>query len=315
LALFFPAILILFFSASFASAYQIQDLPNTKIEEDIILGPTKIELFLFPGEKAVKELIITNRTGRTLKFKTEIEDFIGSKDPNQLIVLLGNEKSSYSLKELLKPEIPEFILEHGQRIYLPVEISVPENAEPGGRYGVVFAAVLPPEQAGQEEKELAKSQISVVSRSGTLFFVKIKGNVSESGYLKSFETSKKWQEKGPIKFQMLFENNGNVHLFPEGKIEIFNILGKKVDELSIDSYFVMPDSLRLKDLSWNKGLLFGKYKALISLNRGYKDIIDQKETEFWVIPWKFVLIGTILFSLIIFLLRMLSTKFEIRKKT
>ncbi len=306
---------MLFGSAVTVSAYQFQTLPDTKVEGDVILGPTKTEFFLDPGEIATKEIMITNRTGQTLRFQVEIEDFMGSRDPGQSVVLLGSQKGPYSLKDWLTPEILEFTLEHGQRIHLPVKISIPQDAEPGGHYGVVFAAVLPPELTTEEQKEAAKSQIGIVSRAGSLFFVKVKGDVAEEGYLKSLEANKKYYEKGPIDFQLLFENNGSIHLVPYGVIEIFNILGEKIDEIEIEPYFAMPDSLRLKEVSWNKGLLFGKYTALASINRGYQDIIDQKKVEFWVIPWKLVLTGMVGLFLIIFLLRFLFTKFEIRKKS
>lgn len=305
---------ILFGFAVTVSAYQIQNLPDTKVEGDIILGPTKTEFFLNPGEIATKEIMVTNRTGQTLRFQIEIEDFIGSRDPGQSVVLLGDQRGPYSLKDWMTSEISEFILEHGQRIYLPVKISIPQDSEPGGHYGVVFAAALPPEPTTEEQKESAKSQIGIVSRAGSLFFVKVKGDVAEDGYLKSLEVSQKYYEKGPINFQLLFENNGSIHLVPYGMVEIFNILGEKIDEIEIDPYFAMPDSLRLKEVSWNKDLLFGKYTALASLNRGYQDIIDQKQIEFWVIPWKLVLAGMAGLFLVIFLLRLLFTKFEIRKK-
>src|SRR4030042_2496981 len=312
--LFFLVSGILLGSAVTVFAYQIQTLPDTKVEGDIILGPTKTEFFLDPGETATKEIMVTNRTGQTLRFQVEIEDFIGSRDPGQSVVLLGDQKGPYSLKDWLIPEISEFTLEHGQRIYLPVKISIPQDAEPGGHYGAVFAAALPPEPTTEEQKEQAKSQIGIVSRAGSLFFVKVKGDVAEDGYLKSLEVSQKYYEKGPINFQLLFENNGSIHLVPYGVVEIFNILGEKIDEIEIEPYFAMPDSLRLKEISWNKDLLFGKYTALASINRGYQDIIDQKQIEFWVIPWKLVSAGILGLFLVIFFLRLLFTKFEIRKK-
>jgi len=306
---------ILISSAVAVSAYQIQTLPDTRVEGDIILGPTKTEFFLNPGETATKEIMITNRTGQTLEFQVDIEDFTGSRDPGQSVVLLGDQKGPHSLKDWLTPEILEFTLEQGQRMYLPIKISVPQDAEPGGHYGAVFAAALPPEPTTDQQKEAAKGQIGIVSRAGSLFFVRVKGNVAEDGYLKSLGTANNYYEKGPINFQLLFENNGSIHLVPYGVIEIFNILGEKIDEIEIEPYFAMPDSLRLKEVSWNKDLLFGKYTALASINRGYQDIIDQKQVEFWVIPWKLVLAAIIGLFSVIFLLRFLFTKFEIRKKS
>ena len=295
-------------------AYQIQDLTNIQVEGDVVLGPTKIELFLEPGETITREITVTNRTGNTINFKVEIEDFKGSHDPNQNIILMGEEKGPYSLRDWLRPGIREFTLKHGQKIYLPIEISIPAETEAGGHYGVVFASVQPPAVGVEGEKEKAKGQVAIVSRVGTLFFVRVAGEVEENGYLKEFKTPKNYYEKGPISFELLFENNGSVHLTPYGAIEIFNFLGKQIGEVEVDPWFSMPDSLRKREVNWEKGFLFGKYKALASINRGYEDIIDQKSVDFWVIPWKIVSAGFIGLFLVILFFRWIFSRFEIKRK-
>lgn len=311
----FLGLIILLSFWSGVSAYQIQDLINAKVEGDVVLGPTKTELFLDPGETITQEITVTNRTGSALNFKVEIEDFKGSHDLDQNIVLMGEEKGPYSLRDWLKPEITEFTLKHGQRIQIPVQISIPAGTEPGGHYGVVFASVQPPAAGTEAEKEKAKGQVAIVSRVGTLFFVRIAGEVEENGYLKEFKTPKNYFEKGPIPFGLLFENNGSVHLAPYGAIEIKNLLGSTVGEMEVDPWFVMPDSSRKREVSWEKGFLFGKYTAVVSLNRGYQDIIDQKSIDFWVIPWKVVLAGMVGLFLIILLFRWIFGHFEVRRKT
>lgn len=311
----FLAIVILTCFGGKAMAYQIQDLPGTEVKGDVVLGPTKVEFFLNPGEKATRELIITNRTGRAITFALGMEDFKGSRDTNDSVVFLGEAKGPYSLKDWLKPEVSEFTLEHGQRISLPVEISIPLDADPGGHYGVVFAVIKSPSSGGEGGEEAIQGQISIVSRAGTLFFIRVNGEADEDGRLTELKTSKNFYEKGPISFEVFFENNGSVHLTPYGTIEIKNILGKKIDEIELDPWFVMPDSLRLRKVNWEKEFLFGKYTAVISINRGYQDIVDQKSVEFWVIPWKIVLLGLAMLILVIWLLYWLASKFEIKRKT
>lgn len=308
------AIVILTCSGGKALAYQIQDLPGTEVKGDVVLGPTKVEFFLNPGEKATKELMITNRTGETITFTLGVEDFTGSRNVNESVVFLGDAEGPYSLKDWLKPEVSEFTLKHGQRIHLPVEISIPLDADPGGHYGVVFAVIKSPFSEGEGGEKAVQGQISIVSRAGSLFFIRVNGETEEEGLLTDLKTSKKFYEKGPIPFQVFFENNGSVHLTPYGTIEIKNILGKKVDEIELDPWFVMPDSLRLREVNWEKGFLFGKYTAVISVNRGYQDIIDQKSVEFWVIPWKIVLAVLIVLILIILFFYWVASKFEIKRK-
>lgn len=301
-------------------AYRIETLDLSETG-GIVLGPGKTELWLDPDSRAIKELIITNQTGKVQRFKVEIEDFIGSRDPNIPHIFLGEEKGIYTLKDYLKPEIDEFVLEHGQRIILPVEIYIPPDAEPGGHYAAVFVRTVPILEEGEIEKEKAKGQIAVISRVGTLFFIRVKGLVKEEGFLKDFKLKegKKFYEKAVIIFQLLFENNGTVHLTPYGIIEIKNFLGRKIDEIELQPWFVLPDSLKLREVEWNKKWLLGKYTATVFINRGYKDIrdeyiLDEKSLEFWVIPWKILFLGLIGLVLIIWGLTWMITHFEIRRK-
>jgi len=132
--------------------------------------------------------------------------------------------------------------------------------------------------------------------------------------LKEFKTTSKFFEKGPIKFQLIFENNGRIHLAPYGIIEIYNMMGKKIDEVEVDPWFSMPDSLRFREVTWNRKFLFGRYVAKTSINRGYDGIIDQKEVSFWMIPWKLILAALACLVLFIAFLRWVGSHFEIRKK-
>ena len=301
--------------APLALAYKIEDLTNVPVENDFVLAAGKVELWMNPGDKDTKEIMITNRLGKTMDFKVEISDFKGSRNPEETVVYLEGEKGPYSLKDYIKPEITEFTLAHGQRMILPVEVSIPPDATPGGLYGAILVSSHPPLTPAEIEKEKAKGQIQLISRLASLFFIRVKGDVNENGFLKEFKTTKKYYEEGPIPFEILFENNGNVHLLPYGIIEIYNTLNKKVDEIELNPWFSLPDSLRSRTVNWDRGFLFGKYKAVASVNRSYQDIIDQKSVEFWVIPWKIILAGLAGLFLIIWFFWWLFSKFEIKRKT
>lgn len=307
----------LFFGIGILStqAYKIEDLTDVPVKNDFVLSGGKVEIWMDAGDTYTKELMITNRLGKTMDFKVEIEDFTGSRDPAETVKLLGEERGPYSLKDYLKPEITEFTLNHGQNMILPIEISIPQDAEPGGLYGSVLVSAHPILTPAEIEEQKAKGQIELVSRLASLFFIRVKGDAIENGSLKEFKTLNNYYEQGPISFELLFENNGNVHLTPYGIIEIYNILGKKVDEIELDPWFALPDSLRSREVKWERGLLFGRYTALATINRGYQDILDQKSINFWVIPWKIILAGLLGLFLIIWFFKWLFSKFEIRRKT
>lgn len=300
-----------------ALAYQIETLPDINVENDFVLGPAKIELWLDAGETSRKYLNVTNRTGRTTAFKVEIEDFKGSRDPEQTVVLLGDEKGPYSLKDWIKPEVNEFVLNQGERMTLAVDISAPGDIEPGGHYGAVIISTKPlPGGEGEKKEKEIEGAVKVASRIGSLLFVRVKGETDENGFLKEFNIldGKRFFEKGPVTFQILFENNGSVHLTPYGIIEVRNIFGRKVDETEVNPFFAMPDSLRQREVEWGKEFLFGRYTVSLLLNRGYKDIIDTKTISFWVLPWKILSAGLAALIIMVWFLIWIGSRFEIRRK-
>jgi len=299
-----------------ASAYTIQNLIDAPIKGDFTLGPGKAEFLLDPGEEATKIIHVTSRLGKPMKFKVEIEDFKGSETGEYASTLLGSERGPYSLRDYLYPEVSEFTLNHGQRIDLPVKIKIPQDAEPSGLYGAVIITTSPEEEEIKAGEEGAQGQIKFISRVASLFFVRIKGSANEEGVLEKFSTinSQIFYSHASVPFAVLYRNTGSVHLVPYGMVEIKNMWGKKVEEIEIDPYFVMPNSLRTREMNWQRSSGLGRYTANIYLNRGYKDMVDEASFSFWILPWKIITISTLILITLILAIIWIAKNVEIRKK-
>lgn len=308
------AAVIMIFGSTSAYAYQIESLKDVPLENDFVLAGSKVEVWLNPGESYVKELMITNRLGKKMDFKVSVEDFEGTKDLESPTRLLGDDRGPYSLKDYISTELNEFTLDHGQRMILPVTINIPADAEPGGRYGSVLISANPTSDESGVEKDSAKGKINLITRLASLFFVGVNGDIYRDGRLSEFKTSSWYYEQAPVSLQLIFENNGRIHLSPYGVIEIYNMMGRKIDEVEADPWFSMPDSLRFREIKWNRNFLFGRYTAKASINRGYSGIVDVKEVSFWVIPWKIILAALAILILIISILRWIASHFEIKAK-
>ena len=280
---------------------------------DFVVEPGKTEIELAPGESATRVASIANRTGSPVSFVVELEDFTGSDDPLTTVVLIPNEDGPYTLRNYLEPKIREFSLEAGERIRIPVTISVPLDAEPGGRYGAVIVSNRP---SVTDAAAAQGGRARLVSRIGSLFLVRVKGEIKEEGQLEDFRISgeRTFFEKGPVRFEILFRNSGNVHVTPFGTVTIKNLLGQTVGMAPVDAYFALPKSLRYRQIEWNKTPLFGRYTAELSLNRGYEDREDTAVLSFWVVPWKILVPSVIGVFLVIFGFLFIRRKFEIRLK-
>lgn len=306
-------VVLLLTNAVPAFAYVVEDL-GFENEGDIVIGPGKTEVWLAPGDNYNQEILVSNRSGEDKIFKMTVEDFQASTDPEGTVKFLGDEKGPYSLKDYVVPEISEIILHHGQRMRLPIAISIPEDAEPGGLYGAVMVSAENIDKGpGQVEQGTAGAKMKVITKVASLLFVRVKGEVFEQGALKNFTSLNGFYEKGPVTFRVLFENTGNVHVSPYGTIDIKNLLGNEVGSVEIDPWFVMPGSERTREVKWNSDFLFGKYTATLNLNRGYGDIVDTAVFSFWVIPWRLVGIGFIGLVLFIILIAWLASHLQWKK--
>jgi len=290
-------IVCLAFSVQKVSAYTVEKF-NFENMGDIVVGPGKTELVMDPGQTSTQSIIVSNRAGGPRIINISVEDFQGSKDLSQTIEFLGNKNGPYSLKDYVKPEVNQVTLQFGERLTLPITISLPKGISPGGLYGAVMVSAANVEQANANlQTDTAAGKVKIITRVASLFFITIRGPVIANGDLKSFKTTKSFYESGPVDFQIISENNGSIYLSPYGTVEIKNMLGQKIDERQVDPWFVLPGAVRQRDILWNSNFLFGRYTATLSMNRGYQNIIDTKSFSFWVIPWRIlsiILIGLIL---------------------
>lgn len=285
-------LLTLFFPFSFVWAFNIEQTGDLKIYNDFILSPAKVELSLSSGEQTTKDIYITNRSGKTMIFSVSTEDFAGSSNGQEPIILSGNQKSAFSLSDFLMPEIKEFELQHSQKMVLPIKVSLPLNVEPQGLYGAILI------QAREKNNSQSNGQIFIANRLAALFFVKVEGRANEEGLLEKFQTigNRKIFFQNPIEFSLLYRNKGNIHLNPYGFFEIKDLFGSKVKQIEIEPYFIMPQSLRSREFKLENFWGAGLYTVSLFLNRGYGNIIDKDEIRFWFLPWEIlVILGGMIF--------------------
>lgn len=288
-ALMLSLILSLFVSLP-ASAFTVEQVKGVTVVGDFAVGPGKTEMTIKPGETSIKNITVLNRMGQQMKFNLKVEDFTSSKDPRNTVQFLGDEKGPYSLKDFITLDTSEIVLQQGDRANIPVKISIPADAQPGGLYGMVavtYSTTDPLVEQQLKEAE-AKSGVGITARVANLFFIRVPGPVKEEGNLSDLYTDKKIYGGGPVTISWMYENSGNVYVNPFGYIEIKNLYGQVVHQEEIAPYFVMPGSLRLMENKWSRPFMFGRYTVDLKLNRGYGNIVDERTIAFWVLPWKIV---------------------------
>jgi hypothetical protein len=285
------------------------------VKNDFIVEPGKIEVDVNPGDVVTRDISVTSRIATSTKFMVTTEDFQGSNSEEQPVILLGDKSSPWSFKDNLVPAVPDFTLNLGDRIDLPITITVPKDASPGG---YLAAVIVSNEPQVNTDTSSGASGARIISRIAVLFFIRVAGVASSSGYAEDFrlDNPQAVYTQAPQDFKILFNNTGNMYLVPYGQINITNTFGSSVATIPVNAYFSLPDSLRYLDVSWNDQGHFrmGRYTATLNLNRGYGGIVDTKVITFWILPWNVVgpiVLGIIILGLIIYFI---FSKFEFRRR-
>ncbi|MEY2665430.1 MAG: hypothetical protein RLZZ480_535 [Candidatus Parcubacteria bacterium] len=278
---------------------------------DFVVGPGRAEISVSPGETIIQEVTVTNRISANRTFKLEVEDITGSADGSSAVSLTGEERGPYSIRNYISFPTDTFTLDLGERARIPVTITIPEDAEPGGFYGSVLVST---DRTGETVEDGPRSP--VIARVGSLFFVTVRGDVETSGVTKEVRTldGKMWYEKGPVNLGIVYENSGSIHVNPYGEISITNIFGEQVGFVEIEPWFVLPKSLRTREITWDREYLFGRYTVTAKINRGYDNVVDEVQTTFWVLPWKIVLGVFLSVFILVFALRAFFRTFEFKRK-
>lgn len=287
---------VLFFFFSMMSCAQAQGSISFTVTPPIF-QPT-----LAPGETWSSYIQVVNSNPYNVSMYASRMNFSPAGERGQVefshLFSEGSGTSTHSLAQWIKlPDDPVFIpAEKSGKI--PFTITVPKNAEPGGHYAAILIGTQPVTDKG------SGSKVSVSSYISSLLFVKITGEIKESGSIREFSTEKSLYSTPNASFKLRFENNGNVHLLPQGDILLTNMWGKQRGQIPINSKTdfgtVLPNSIREYKYDWTGEFNFfdiGRYKAIATLSYGAGEKqSDYRTVYFWVIPVKPVLwiIGSLL---------------------
>lgn len=279
---------------------------------DFVIGPGILDFGeVEPGKTVTANILVSNRIADNKTFEITVEDMTSSGDTSGSVTLLGDETGPYTIKDYVSFPSRTFTIDLGERAVVPVSITLPKDASPGGFYGSILISTV---QTDEDSESSVRSP--VIARVGTLIFLTVKGDVIKSGGTKSLTlpNGKWWYEKGPIKFSILYENTGSVHSTPSGTLHIKNLFGEEVGFEELDPWFVLPHALRNRDIEWNRELLFGRYTATAAIDNGYNGTIEEVTVSFWVLPWKVVGGVFLIIFVVLFLIRAFFRTFEFKRK-
>lgn len=264
------------------------------------IGPPLLNLSGNPGQTIKASVNLRDITDGNLVVTNQVNDFIaGGEDGTPKIILDTAQSASdpYSIRDWITP-VPQLLLKSKEIRVIPITITIPANASPGGYYGVVRFTGTPP--------ELKDSGVSLAASLGALIILRVNGQAKESLSVEQFfaNTANKPTsttpislfETAPVTFVQRIKNTGNLHEEPAGLVTVTDMFGNTVATLGVNQpvHDVLPGSVRrfesvLDSSNIGNRILFGLYHAKLDITYGTDKQKLTSEITFWVIPYKAII--------------------------
>jgi hypothetical protein len=228
-----------------------------------------------------------------------------------------------------------FLDSYGQKEQITFTITVPENAEPGGKYAAVLLSDTEGKTAIDENDE--SQRLGLNKELGPLVLLTVEGEVRKDVKANSLYTtniegkSRKFYFNPPINLHTEIFNDGNIHTTPRGVFYIFKgrNFQKNIAKFDMNEKqgYVLPGTTRTYTATWNESFItytkeindegetiiktnynwdqlsklrIGKYNVKLLYNTEAQDgTVQTMEmiTSFWIIPWQLIVlvVATILY--------------------
>ncbi len=259
------------------------------------IQPVKIDQTINPGDVLDGSILLGNASDGPVDVEVSLQDFVPTAGADG-IQFIGRTEGVTSVIDWIHVDTKNtFSLKQGEQISLPYTITAPLNAEPGSHLGVILFKATP--------KNAPSGSIKVGTQVGTLVMVAIPGNHLEKGTILDFMVPM-FSQKGPIPFDIKFQNTGTVHFEPKGTIIIRNMFGQKAGEVPVTGQVALPTSVKELKFSWDPGTFaLGRYTASATIYDGEGDALTSKEVSFWIVPIWYILGFLVVLVLIYMILR------------
>ncbi len=310
-------------------------VPPTGI--DLTLSPTFINLVTNPGETVNSQVKIKNNNNFKEYLQIEINKFVPAEGGERPLIQDVTDQDAFA--KWVSFDEPKFTLDANETKTINFTIITPKEASLGYYYAFLFTRLNEGAPTGQ--------QAVIAGAPAILTLLEVRTpNATRELQLIDFKTDSAFYEYLPATFNVKVKNSGNIHLAPSGDIFVDRGDKKEIATLRVNESRsnILPNTERVFTSAWNDGFAvrvpkeengkvvtndkgetvyrtnydftkadrfrIGKYTAhlLMVYDNGQRDVPVEATVSFWVIPWKMILIATVV--LIFALLGIKNTVFS-----
>lgn len=262
---------------------------NYTATSSIGISPVIIEEVIKPNTIKKTYVYVYNLTTENLPIKATVKPLIKKEDVEPENQGIFDSTKWFYIKE------KEFILKPQEQKKVEIVIKAPDKAGPGSHFAtIIFEPLI--------LKTKPHNSLVMSSKIGVQTLLLVPGEIIEKASVVNFYIDRV-NNRNPTEFSFDFENKGNAHLLPKGRIEIFNLLDKKVFEISTPTMVSLPYTTKnvIVPAAINK-FMFGRYRAEIQMHFGTANYSTENvSVYFWVLPIFNLLLILLLTLIVIFI--------------
>ncbi|MFH1315477.1 MAG: hypothetical protein ABIH67_03720 [Candidatus Uhrbacteria bacterium] len=294
-------------------------IASVKSASAMALAPAMIESDVQAGQVIEQEIGFINTSSQTEIYNLSTLKFeAGDEQGSPLFVPYDQDHSG--LPEWIAFPENQIEVASGQVSTMTISIAVPNDASAGGHYAAIIASV-----AGVSEQD----NVNISTQVASLVLLNVQGSATVQANLIDF-IGPKWVNRLPTLFQVRIQNQGDVHIKPQGTITINDTFGAKMAtlDLNLENGRILPGSSRQFDAQWlrvvseKKGFFeeiknewnnfgLGRYTAELELHYNDNSEPLTSSITFWIIPWHLGLVAVFIAVLMLLISRI---KINLRKK-
>lgn len=205
-------------------------------ETDLALTPAILEEVVAPGARLETAVVVSNRAMAPLAVRAVVRAQAGDQR-NPVPANPG-----YDASKWITPQEPTFVLGPGEQRSKTISILAPPEATPGGHYAAVFFEPV------KRPTDPAGGGALVSGGVGVRILVTVPGAIVENITV-----------EGPVKLpfisigskvnaKLLIRNAGNVHLLPDGHLNVTDRRGRSVRQVQLPPQLVLPETERTMNI-------------------------------------------------------------------
>ncbi len=308
------------------------------VQTSLTVSPPSYELTGNPGDTISNVIKLTNTSDVEITFESSVEDFKVEGQEGSVIVG-GDDVDENAFSKWFSVSPSTVTLKPKEQKPINYTIKLPKDAQPGGH----FASVLfNPKSISSNSGTGAQ----ILQKVGVLVLMTVSGNIDEKGTVTSLntktfsgnwdtvlsadgktkiytaknedlskESKKGYFDEGPVAFDLVLKNEGNVFYKPIGTLTIYDLFGRKVEEITVPPRNVFPGGERRITVLFPTKNLWGiYYKANFTAIYGSKNQTLSAETSFWAFPTTIAVIILVVLVVLVLLRKRLMKAISIIAK-